>query len=276
MQCPCMTVCHDAACAVPSPLAAIRRHDGIKCLAVQIAVHAGQLQQLASPFEVLQFEAAAVLLSAAAAAGSISPEQGLEAAAFLSARVLRCWKDDAAKCDEPYFAPTLAATFFGTCMQHIASATTSSAAAMAETGTPWNPKAAGLLLANITRLGVWLLNPLAAGQGASATATHQHLETLLSDGGPAGDAARAAAAAQRVRLAGMLASYVSKAVWLRGSVEMITPLACAMRAIRMLRNGNGSGGDGQRSGVAGPSSTGRRCTPHGEEWLQTEVMSLCV
>ena len=99
-------------------------------LVMQVAAHTGQLQRPGSPWQLQRFGAAAAVLSASAAAGRISAEQTLEAAAMLSARVMRRWEDVAAACDEARLDSAHAAAVPGTCKQHIASAAAASAAAV--------------------------------------------------------------------------------------------------------------------------------------------------
>lgn len=239
-------------------------------------MYVGLLQQLGSPWEAQQFQVAAAALSVTAAAGSISAEQVLEAAATLGACVMRWWQQAAARCDKACLYRAAAAAVFGTGVQHIASAAAASAAAMAESGVPWTQKAASHLLKAATCLSAWFLMPLAADHGASAAATQQHLAELLLDDGPAANAARAADPLQRAGMARALASYAGNAVWRRSDPEMLPPLALAVRTVCTLRNGGGASSSSQRSGVAEPFFASSLVTECGLQRLHAEVISVCV
>lgn len=246
--------------------------------AAQVAKYAGQLPELSDRWDLLQFRAAAGLVEAAAAAGSIPPEHALEAASALCNRIVQ-WIDETEKATSDHSLDHArgAAAVFGQCMRHIAGATAAAAAELAAASGPWQQEAARLLVCTTIQLCAWLLTPLATENDIAASVTQQHVAALLEDGGPAAQALQVASAARRSKYKFVFDNQLHWAA-LRSGPEMLPSMALAACMLCMLCSGgggsSGSGSSGSGSGESselGPLSASCLGTAHGDHRLRLEV-----
>ena len=142
----------------------------------------------------------------------------------------------------------------------------------ADTDRCWSQTAAERLLAVVVQLCAWLLALPETERGVSAAAVQHRLMALLLNGGCVPAAVNAATAACRFRVAGTLASHVSRSVQGRSNPATLPSLALAMRALRVLCRGGGDSASSGCGSAAVPLSASCLQTRGGRDRLRMQVM----